>query len=55
MNSLRVRFFVPVKTLDGLDDSIHPFNIHEAHHGPGWSPRLHKTTLDDVGGIPQVV
>src|SRR5581483_8003543 len=35
---------------DGIDDSIHAFDVHKANHGPGAPPDLYKTALDDVGG-----
>ena len=35
---------------DGIDDSIHARDVHEADHRPSSSPHFHKAALDHVGG-----
>jgi hypothetical protein len=35
---------------DGVDDSIHTFYVHKAHHGLSSAPRFHEAALDDVQG-----
>src|SRR4051794_39371614 len=48
-----------VETLeDGVDDSVHGFDVDEADHGPRSSPDFDETALDDIGGTqlaPQVL
>src|SRR3954462_4255432 len=47
-----------VETLeDGVDHSVHGFDVDEADHGPCSSPDFDETAFDDVGGTqlaPQV-
>ena len=35
---------------DGVDDSVHTFNVDKADHGSGAPPNFHEATLDHVGG-----
>src|ERR1017187_3155597 len=35
---------------DGVDDSVHTFNVDKADHGSGAPPNFHEAALDHVGG-----
>ena len=42
---------------DGVDDTIHAFDVHKAHHGPGAAADLDEAALDDISGaqfLPEV-
>ena len=42
---------------DGVNDSIHTFYVHKAHHGSGSPPHFHEAALDQIRGAefpPQV-
>src|SRR5271166_2860018 len=42
---------------DGVNDAIHTFDVHKAHHGTRPATHLDETALDDIGGTqlsPQV-
>src|ERR1700693_5153917 len=40
-----------VKSLeDGVDDSVHAFDVDKANHGPGTPAHFDKAALDHVGG-----
>src|SRR6266851_9632589 len=42
---------------DGVDNAVHTFYVHKAHHGPGPASHFHEAALDHVGGAqfpPQV-
>src|SRR5438445_897278 len=42
---------------DGVDDAVHTFYVHKAHHRSGSPSHFHEATLDHVGGAqfaPQV-
>src|SRR5215469_3147755 len=35
---------------DGVDDAVHTFHVHKAHHGPSAAAHFHEAALDHVGG-----
>src|SRR5438445_10413519 len=42
---------------DGVDDAVHTFYVHKAHHRSGSPSHFHEAALDHVGGAqfaPQV-
>src|SRR5215469_17705819 len=42
---------------DGVDDAVHAFHVHKAHHGPSSVAHFHEAALDHVGGaqfMPQM-
>src|SRR5271166_6206744 len=35
---------------DGVDDAVHAFDVHKAHHRPGAPSYFHEAAFDHIGG-----